>query len=168
MRCVTRPFADTDRITCMEDPFSTAFRVRLPRVCGEMLEAPQDPTSGRAADRLSRQLVPELRQPRHLLPRRCASSLAQSVRPVPVGVFELLSLCGRASGPSWYRSVTSTASPGCNSASSFATIVCDNPNHARIRGWQSKRPHLRCRWRRSGCWRGYAPMRGTSEVGLPT
>jgi hypothetical protein len=122
MRCVTRPFADTDRITCMEDPFSTAFGVRLPRVCGEMLEAPHDPTSGRAADRLSRQLVPELRQPRHLLPRRSESFLAQSVRPVPVGVFELLSLRGGASGPSWYRSVTSTASPGCNSASSFATI----------------------------------------------
>jgi hypothetical protein len=59
----------------MEDPFSTAFGVRLPRVCGELLEAPHDPTSGRAVDRQSRQLAPELRQPPHLLPRRGESSL---------------------------------------------------------------------------------------------
>jgi hypothetical protein len=158
----------TDRITCMEHPFSTAFGVRLPPAARLQRNAR---SSSRPNFRKGRRPVvatvsPELRQPRHLLPRRSESSLAQSVR--PVGVFELLSLRGGASGPSWYRSATSTASLGCNSASSFATIVCDNPNHARIRGWQSNRPHLRCRWRRSGCWRGYAPMRGTSKVGQPT
>src|SRR5439155_11519715 len=40
----------------------------------------------------------------HLLPTRSESSPVASLRPIPNGIFELLSLRRDASGPSWYRS----------------------------------------------------------------
>src|SRR6202011_1772429 len=60
--------------------------------------------------------------PHHLLPTRGESAAVTSVRPVADGELELPTFREGASGTSWYRRVTSTASPGCNSVSSLATI----------------------------------------------